>query len=80
MDSKDKQIEQLKSLVAKLTNRVEELELELAKAIKDSSTSSKLPSSDITQPKGKKKKPPRRKKPRKGGQPGHERHLRQPLP
>ena len=80
MDSKDKQIEALKALVAKLTKRVEELELELAKAKKDSTTSSKPPSSDITKPKAKQKKPGRPKKPRKGGQPGHERHLREPLP
>ena len=79
MDSKDKQIEELKALVAKLTERVAELELELAKAKKDSSTSSKPPSSDITKPKPK-KKPGRRKKPRRGGQPGHLRQLRKPLP
>lgn len=78
MDSKDKQIEELKALVAKLTKRVAELELELAKAKKDSSTSSKPPSSDITKPKPK-KKPGRRKKPRRGGQPGHQRQLREPL-
>ena len=79
MDSKDKQIEELKALVAALTKRVAELELELAKAKKDSSTSSKPPSSDITKPKPK-KKPGRRKKPRRGGQPGHQRQLREPLP
>ena len=79
MDSKDKQIEELKALVAELTKRVAELELELAKAKKDSSTSSKPPSSDITKPKPK-KKPGRRKKPRRGGQPGHQRQLREPLP
>ncbi len=80
MDSKDKQIEELKALVAKLTKRVEELELELAKAKKDSSTSSKPPSSDIIRPKAKQKKPGRPQKRRTGGQPGHERHLRNPLP
>jgi hypothetical protein len=79
MDSKDRQIEELKALVAQLTKRVAELELELAKAKKDSSTSSKPPSSDITKPKPK-KKPGRRKKPRRGGQPGHQRQLREPLP
>lgn len=80
MDSKDRQIEELKALVAKLTKRVAELELALAKAKKDSSTSSKPPSSDITKPQAKHKKPGRRKKPRRGGQPGHVQHLRQPLP
>ena len=79
MDSKDKQIEELKALVVKLTERVAELELELAKAKKDSSTSSKPPSSDITKPKVK-KKPGRRKKPRRGGQPGHQRQPRELLP
>jgi len=79
MDSKHKQIEELKALVAELTKRVAELELELAKAKKDSSTSSKPPSSDITKPKPK-KKPGRRKKPRRGGQPGHQRQLRELLP
>jgi hypothetical protein len=34
MDGKDKQIEELKALVAALTRRIEELELELAKAKK----------------------------------------------
>lgn len=86
MDSRDRVIEELRTLVAELTTRVEEqaariaeLELALAKARKDSSTSSKPPSSDITQPKPK-KKTGRGKKPRRGGQPGHERRLRQPLP
>jgi hypothetical protein len=79
MDSKDKQIEELKALVATLTKRVAELELELAKAKKDSTTSSKPPSSDITRPKPK-KKPGSRKKPRRGGQPGHQRQLRKPVP
>lgn len=86
MDSRDKQIGRLKALVAeltervaKLTGRVAELELELAKAKKDSATSSKPPSSDITKPKPK-KKPGRRKKPQRGGQPGHQRQLREPLP
>ena len=79
MDSKDKQIEELKALVAELTKRVAELELELAKAKKDSSTSSKPPSSDITKPKPK-RKPGRRKKLRRGGQPGHQRQRRELLP
>lgn len=78
MDAKDKQIEDLKALVAALTKRIAELELELAKAKKDSSTSSKPPSSDIVKPKPKKK--PWQRKRRKGGQRGHQRQLRQPLP
>lgn len=79
MDSQDKQIEDLKAQVAALLKRVAELELSLAKAQKDSSTSSKPPSSDIAKPK-KKKKPGRPRKPRRGGQPGHQRQLREPLP
>jgi hypothetical protein len=86
MDGRDRIIDELRAIVAKqaaqierLTARVAELELALAKAKKDSSTSSKPPSSDITSPKPK-KKPGWRKKPRRGGQPGHQRQLRQPLP
>ena len=86
MDSRDSEIEELRALVAKqaaqierLTRRVAELELALAKAQKDSSTSSKPPSSDITKPQ-RKQAPGRRKKPRRGGQPGHQRQLREPLP
>jgi transposase len=86
MDSRDRVIDELRTLVAKqaaqierLTARIAELELELAKARKDSSTSSKPPSSDIVKPKPK-KKPGRSKKPRKGGQPGHKQQLRKPLP
>jgi hypothetical protein len=55
------------------------LELALAKAKKDSSTSSKPPSSDLVKPKQENKKPGG-KKPRRGGQPGREQHLREPLP
>jgi transposase len=87
MDGKDRTIAELRLLVADLSARLErqaeriaELELALAKARKDSSTSSKPPSSDITKPKPKQKKPGRRRKPRQGAQPGHEQHLRQPLP
>lgn len=78
MDSKDAIIEELRAQVAKLMARIAELELALAKATKNSSTSSKPPSSDLTKPKP--KKPGRRAKPRPGGQPGHEQHLRELLP
>ena len=81
MDSKDREIEELRAMVAALTKRVAELELALAKANKDSSTSSKPPSSDITKPKPKPKKGPgRRKKRGIGGQLGRQRTLREPLP
>ncbi len=85
MCKKDRIIAELRELVAKLTGQLEvqaqritELELELAKARKDSSTSSKSPSSDIVKPP--KKKTDRRKKSKRGGQQGHERKLREPLP
>jgi hypothetical protein len=86
MDSKDELIAELRQLVAKLTAQVQqqaerilELELALAKANKDSSTSSKPPSSDIFKPPVK-KAPGTRKKRKRGGQPGHQLQLREPLP
>ncbi len=54
MASKDDIIADLRRLVEKLTKRIEELELQLAKAKKDSSNSSKSPSSDIVKPPKKK--------------------------
>ena len=80
MDSRDRIIEELRALVAEQAARIAELELALAKATKDSSTSSKPPSSDIVKSKPKTKKPGRPKKPRRGAQPGHKQHLREPLP
>jgi transposase len=71
--------------VAPLKVRIEELETEnarlravIARLKKDSSTSSKPPSSDLVKP----PKPPREdgQKHRRGGQPGHEQHLRSPFP
>jgi len=67
--------------VAPLYARIAELEAELARLKKNSTTSSKPPSSDIV-------KPPRpapsggkgRRKRRRGGQPGHPRHTRPPFP
>ena len=93
MASKDTIIAELRQLVdrlvaehaeqiAALTEEVVQLKLQLAKAQKDSSNSSKSPSSDITNAgKDKKKnKPGRPKKRKRGGQPGHQRKLREPLP
>lgn len=94
MASKDAIIAELRELVRKqakqiaaqakqidaLTAEVADLKLQLAKAKKDSSNSSKSPSSDITKPKKPQDKPGRPKKPKAGGQPGHKRNLRQPLP
>jgi len=53
------------------------LQQQLAAACKDSSTSSKPPSSDIVKPK--KPLPNGGKKRNKGGQPGHDQHLRSPF-
>ena len=61
-------------IVLDLYGDVEDLKAALAKAGKNSSTSSKPPSSDIVKPpKPKLKKGKKRKI---GGQPGHERHVR----
>ena len=71
----DAQAEQIKTL----TERVAQLENELAKAKKDSSNSSKPPSSDIVNPKkAAKKKRKRKRKP--GGQKGHPKHERPDFP
>ena len=86
MDAKDRKIEQLERLIAKqaamieqLTLRVDELESKLAAAQKDSSNSSKPPSSDIVKKprvKGGKKRKGKRKP---GGQKGHPKHERTPF-
>ena len=85
MDGRDRIIAELRELVAKQAaqleqqaKRITELELQLAKALKNSSNSSKSPSSDIVKPP--KKKIDRRKKAKQGGQTGHQRKLREPLP
>lgn len=78
MANKDDTIAELRELVQQLNKRIEELELQLAKAQKDSSNSSKSPSSDIVKPP--KKKVDRRRKVKRGGQKGHARTLREPLP
>ena len=66
---------------APLLERIAELEAELAKAKKDSSTSSKPPSSDIVKPNKKVAKGKgRRGKRKQGGQPGHSKHERPEFP
>ncbi|MEO6434571.1 MAG: IS66 family transposase [Tepidisphaeraceae bacterium] len=61
--------------------RIAELEGQLAAARKDSSTSSKPPSSDIVKPPpASSGKPGRPRKRRIGGQSGHPRHARPPFP
>jgi transposase len=72
----------LEAAVAKATapllERIVALEAELAKAKKNSSNSSKPPSSDLVKP----PKPPRKdgQNRQQGGQPGHEQHLRDDFP
>ena len=86
MDAKDRKIEELERLVAEqaaliemLRRRIEELERKLAAARKDSSNSSKPPSSDIAKkPKGK-DRPKRKRKRKPGGQKGHPKHERPPV-
>lgn len=63
---------------ARLREENAHLQQQLAAARKDSSTSSKPPSSDIVKPKKPLPKDGRKRK--KGGQPGHEQHLRAPFP
>lgn len=69
------QAEQIKTL----SERVATLENELAKAKKDSSNSSKPPSSDIVNPK-KAAKAKRKRKRKPGGQKGHPKHERPSFP
>ena len=75
-------VAELEEKLAAALARIGELEKQLASARKDSSISSKPPSSDIV-------KPPRpavpargraARKPRRGGQPGHQRHRRRAFP
>ena len=81
MDAKDRIIAEQRVLIEELRREIEELKLALAKATKDSSNSSKSPSSDIVKPPKKGAGPKAaRKKRKRGGQKGHQRKLRQPLP
>jgi hypothetical protein len=62
----------------RMGKRLFQVELKLAKALKDSSNSSKSPSSDIVKPP--KKKTTKGKKNKQGAQAGHQRKLREQLP
>jgi hypothetical protein len=79
----EKEVQRLiQEATAPLLVRIAQLEAELAKLKRDSSTSSKPPSSDIVKPprpriQGRKG---RKRKPRRGGQPGHLQHQRTPFP
>lgn len=63
MDDKDLMIAEVRETAARLTAEVNALMLELAKAKKDSTTSSKPPSSGIAKPKPKRKRGSRKKAP-----------------
>ena len=71
-----KNCEKQAARVAELEKQLSAIQDELAKAQKNSATSSKPPSSDITNPPAKRKKRGRPRKRKKGGQPGHPRHQR----
>jgi transposase len=72
---------ELERKLAAALSRIAELEGQLATARKDSSTSSKPPSSDIVKPPpASNGQPGRPRKRRVGGQPGHARHVRPPFP
>jgi transposase len=76
-DPRDRRIAELMALVERLTARVAELEAQVARLSRNSTNSSKPPSSDppcVTRPLHK----PSGKK--RGGQPGHPRHQRKLLP
>lgn len=66
-------------LVLDLARRVEILEQEVARLRKNSSTSSKPPSSDIVKPPSTGSKAGQGRKRGIGGQPGHEKHEREPF-
>ena len=78
MDAKDVIIAQQKEQIQVLLQRVKDLEDEIARLKKDSSNSSKPPSSDIVKP----MKLPRavRRKRQQGGQSGHQKFSRRPFP
>jgi transposase len=65
--------------IAALREQIAALEAELAKARKNSSNSSKPPSSDIVKPPIKAGKRSGQRKRKRGGQPGHPRHERTPF-
>lgn len=91
-EEKEQRIKALEELVAQLKEQVDknaeeaekkikELQDQLARAKKNSRNSSKPSSSDITNPQPKKKKTGKKssKKRKRGGQPGHKRHEREPF-
>ncbi|MEA3226223.1 MAG: IS66 family transposase, partial [Planctomycetota bacterium] len=69
--------EEVQALLAPLQTKITQLEAMIARLQKNSSNSSKPPSSDIVKPKAKKRKKDKRKI---GAQPGHPRHERALFP
>lgn len=72
--AQDAFIAELKATIAAKDKRIAEMEAEVAKLKKNSSTSSKPPSSDIVKPQAGGRRGKRKRK--RGGQPGHEKHER----
>jgi transposase len=72
-------VAELEGQLAAALARIEELEKKLAAVQKDSSTSSKPPSSDIVKPPRPRVQGRGGRKRRPGGQPGHKRHERTPF-
>jgi transposase len=75
-----KMVKQQAELIQQLRARIAELEAEIAHLKKNSSTSSKPPSSDIVKPEKPVPENGTHEKRKRGAQHGHTRHLRQPFP
>jgi transposase len=73
------EVDALRAQLVALQATVEQLQKQLAAALKNSSNSSKPPSSDIVKP-PKPQPPPGQPRRKRGGQPGHTAHQRQPFP
>jgi transposase len=73
-----RRVAELEEQLAAALDRITQLEQQLAAARKNSSTSSKPPSSDIVKPKKPRGKGGKKRK--RGGQPGHQRHERPEFP
>ncbi|MDR3342330.1 MAG: DUF6444 domain-containing protein [Treponema sp.] len=73
-------IQQLAAKLAKADARIAELEAEIARLNKNSSNSSKPPSSDIVKSEKPANENGTHEKRKRGAQHGHTRHLRQPFP
>ncbi len=78
MQDKDDIIAELTKQVEMLLKRIQQLEEEVAKLKKNSNNSSKPPSSDIVKPKTNMQKRTSKKR-KRGGQPGHRKHMRKPF-